>query len=104
MAPPDAPQPYRFGAPGSLSVELRAAGFSTVLEETRTVCMNWPGPPDELWTRLYEVSAPMRPSFNRFAPDVRAEAVQEAIAGLAKFFDGREVKTRATIVVAAAVK
>lgn len=102
--PPDAPQPYRFGSPGSLSAELRAAGFSSINEETRIVNMNWPGPPDELWTRLYEVSAPMRPYFNSFAPEVRAEAVREAIANLATFFNGREVLTRAAIVVASAVR
>lgn len=102
--PPGAPTPYRFGAPGSLSAELRAAGFSSVDEETRTVRMVWPGPPDELWTRLYECSAPMRPYFDSFAPDVRAAAIQEAIADLTKFHDGRDVVTRAAIVVAAGTK
>ncbi len=82
--PPGAPQPYRFGTPGSLSAELRGAGFSGVNEETHTVRMVWPGPPEELWTRLYEVSAPMRPYFNSFTPEVRAEAVKEAVAGLAQ--------------------
>jgi SAM-dependent methyltransferase len=102
--PPGAPQPYRFGAPGSLSAELRAAGFSTLKEESLMVNMIWPGPPDELWTRLYEVSAPMRPYFNSFPPNVRAEAVREAVANLTTFFNGREVVTRAGIVVASAVK
>jgi ubiquinone/menaquinone biosynthesis C-methylase UbiE len=101
---PGAPTPYRFSAPGSLGAELRAAGFAKVSEETRNVRMAWPGPPEEMWTRLYEVSAPMRPYFNSFTPEVRAEAIKEAVAGLAKFFDGREVVTRAAIVVAAAVK
>lgn len=102
--PPGAPTPYRFGAPGSLSAELRAAGFSAVEENTHRVRMAWPGPPAELWTRLYECSAPMRPYFDSFAPDVRAEAIKEATAGLEKFFDGRAVVTHADIVAAAAVK
>lgn len=102
--PPGAPTPYRFGTPGSLSAELRAAGFSTVQENTRVARMLWPGPPEELWTRLYEVSAPMRPYFNSFPPEVRAEAIQEAVTNLAPYFDGREVATRAAIVIAAAVK
>jgi ubiquinone/menaquinone biosynthesis C-methylase UbiE len=101
---PGAPQPYRFGAPNSLRAELLAAGFSSVEENTRHVRMIWPGPPDELWTRLYEVSAPMRPYFDSFAPNVRAEAIQEAIAQLAHYFSAGKVVTRAAIIVAAAVK
>ncbi|HWA09941.1 MAG TPA: class I SAM-dependent methyltransferase [Opitutaceae bacterium] len=103
-APPGAPTPYRFAAPGSLGAELRAAGFSTVTEETRPIRQAWPGPPAELWTRLYEVSAPMRPYFNSFDPAIRAEAAAEAVANFSKYYDGREVSTRATIVVAGAVK
>src|SRR5262249_48215457 len=72
---PGAPQPYRFGPPGALSAELHAVGFSTVQENTRTVRMTWPGSADELWMRLYESLAPMRPYFDSFAPDVRAAAV-----------------------------
>lgn len=102
--PPGAPTPYRFGTPGSLSAELNAAGYSTVNEVMHTVRMNWPGPPDELWTRLYEVSAPMRPYFNSFAPDVREQAIEEAIAGLAPFYNGRHVATRSSIVIASVTK
>ena len=101
---PGAPQPYRFGAAGSLSAELRAAGFSEIVEDLRAVRVNWPGPPDEMWTRQYEISAPLRPYFDSFAPEVRAQAIEEVVAGLAKFYDGREVSTRVTIVVAAAAK
>jgi SAM-dependent methyltransferase len=102
--PPGAPHPYRFGAPGTLSAELRAVDFSAVNEETHGVRVVWPGPPDELWTRLYEVSAPMRPYFNSFEPSIRSKAIQEAITGLSEFYDGREVSTRTTVVVAAATK
>ena len=104
VPPPDAPQPYRFSAPGSLTAELRGAAFSNVLEETRTVRVIWPGPPDELWKRQYEISAPLRPYFNSFAPDAFAQATQEVITALTGFFDGREVIARAAIVVAAAMK
>jgi hypothetical protein len=46
----------------------------------------------------------MRPYFNSFSPEVRAEAVKEAIAGFRGFFDGSEVTTRSAIVAAAATK
>jgi SAM-dependent methyltransferase len=104
-APPaDAPQPYRFCVPGSLSAELSAAGFSSVSEETRTVRSAWPGTPHEAWDRLYEAAAPMRPYFNSFAPEVRAEAVREVIEGFEKFKVGDEVMMKASIVVASAVR
>ncbi len=83
---------------------MRGAKFSGVTEETRTVGLNWPGSPEELWTRLYEISAPMRPYFDSFAPGIRAEAIQEVVAGFAKFSRGREISMRTTIILAAAFK
>ncbi len=102
--PPGAPHPARFGAPGSLSTELRSAGFSVVTEESLTVTQRWPGPPEELWQRQYEISAPLRPYFDSFAPDIRAEAIRETIAGFASLYDGKEVVARSAIVVAAATR
>ena len=101
---PGAPHPARFGQPGSLSAELRAAGFSAIAEQSLTVPLRWPGPPDELWTRQYEIAAPMRPYFDSFAPEVKAEAVKETIAGLMALYDGKEIATRAGLVVATATK
>jgi SAM-dependent methyltransferase len=101
---PGAPHPGRFGTPGSLSAELRAAGFSAVDEKSIVVPMRWPGSPSELWTRHYEISAPMRPYIDSFPPEVKTQAIQEAIANLTGFFDGKEIVTRAGIVVATAAK
>jgi ubiquinone/menaquinone biosynthesis C-methylase UbiE len=102
--PPGAPQPYRFGEPGLLTAELSGAGFSRVSETARTLNAIWPGPPDELWTRLYEVSAPMRPYFNSFTPEIRADAVKEVVANLTQYFDGQRVTTKAAVVIATAEK
>ena len=102
--PNGAPHPQRFAVPGSLSEELRGAGFAKVNEETRKVRVIWPGTPDELWTRLYEVSAPMRPYFNSFPAEVQNQARREAILELSEYYDGHDVTTRAAIVVAVAVK
>ena len=101
---PGAPHPARFGVPGSLSGELRAAGFSALDERSVTVAMRWPGPPAELWTRQYEISAPLRPYFDSFAPEAKAGAVQEVIAELTARYDGREVLTHTGLVVASATK
>ena len=102
--PPDAPQPYRFSTPGSLAAELRAAGFSGVSEETRTLRLAWPGPADELWRRLYEISAPMRPYFDSFPAEEKAAAIKEVITNLSKYTQDGEVVTKAPIVLASGVK
>jgi SAM-dependent methyltransferase len=102
--PPGAPHPARFGQPGSLSAELRNAGFSGLGEESLTVPLRWPGPPDELWTRQYEISAPLRPYFDSFPPGQKAAAITETITGFAGHYDGREVSFSTAIVVASATK
>lgn len=100
--PPGAPHPARFGQPGSLSAELNAAGFTAVTEKSLAVVQRWPGPPDELWTRQYEISAPLRPYFDSFPAEVKAEAIKETIAEFTRRYDGREVVAKSAIVVAAA--
>ncbi|HVU15322.1 MAG TPA: class I SAM-dependent methyltransferase [Candidatus Didemnitutus sp.] len=101
---PGAPHPARFGKPGSLSAELEAAGFTRVAEESLTVSMRWPGPPEELWTRQYEISAPLRPYFNSFAPADQAAAIKEVIAEFHRRYDGRNVVAKTAIVVASAAR
>jgi ubiquinone/menaquinone biosynthesis C-methylase UbiE len=101
---PGAPHPARFGKPGALSAELNGAGFSAVEEKSLLVSQRWPGPPDELWTRQYEISAPLRPYFDSFSAEEKAAAIKETIAGLTALYDGRQVITHAAIVVATAAK
>jgi ubiquinone/menaquinone biosynthesis C-methylase UbiE len=97
--PPGAPQQFSYAAAGKLGGELRAAGFQNVVEEARTVRIAWPGPPEELWRRQHEVSAPMRPYFNSFSEAERAECVAEVVAGLQTRYDGKEISACAPIIV-----
>lgn len=97
--PPGTPQQFRYAPAGLLGGELRAAGFQAVREEPRTVCTAWPGPPEELWRRQYEVSAPMRPYFDSFPESERAECVVEIITGLRGRFDGREIPLKVPIII-----
>ncbi|HEY4302429.1 MAG TPA: methyltransferase domain-containing protein [Candidatus Didemnitutus sp.] len=99
---PGAPHPARFGLPGSLSAELTTAGFSRANEKSLSVPMHWPGPPEELWTRQHEISAPLRPYFDSFAPEAKADAIREVIAMLHGHYDGRQVAMNTAIVVASA--
>ena len=97
--PPGVSQQFRYAPAGMLGGEMRAAGFRNVLEEPLTVRIAWPGPPEELWQRQYEVSAPMRPYFNSFSEAERAECIAEVVAGLRSRYDGREIPTNAPIIV-----
>jgi ubiquinone/menaquinone biosynthesis C-methylase UbiE len=97
--PPGVSQQFSYAAAGKLGGELRAAGFASVVEEPRTVRIAWPGPPEELWQRQYEVSAPMRPYFSSFPEAERAECVAEVVAGLRTRYDSREISAAAPIIV-----
>jgi hypothetical protein len=62
--------------------------------------MPWPGQPEELWTRLYKVSAPMRPRFDSFPKEVRADGIREVFANFEPSYDRRQVVTRTRIIFA----
>lgn len=97
--PPGVSQQFSYAAPGKLGGELQAAGFTSVVEEARVVRISWPGTPEELWQRQYEVSAPMRPYFNSFSETERAACIAEVVAGLRSRYDGREIPAAAPIIV-----
>ena len=102
--PPDAPQPFRFAKPGSLSAELKQAAFNNIQEQTKIVPCPWPGPPEEFWHHLYEVVSPLQPFFDSFALNERQAAISEVISGFGEFFDGQVTDPTTCIVVATAMR
>ena len=98
--PPDAPSPMRFAEPGTLSAQLRKAGFRAVKEHSPVVPTPWPGTPEELWQMLYEVASFLRPHFDGLDPEDRVKAISEVIAGFRTFYDGKRTNVPAAIVVA----
>ena len=80
--PADMPFPLRFAAPGSLGEALRAAGLTSVEEESVVLPLPWPGPPEEIWTQFYDVAIPMRAYVDSFSKEERAAAFNEALAML----------------------
>ncbi len=95
--PPDAPQPMRFAAPGSLSSALSQAGFQSVVEETRVKEMPWPGPPEELFQHVYEVAVPLQPYIDSFDTEEREAAVSEVVAEYSKNWDGSYTRAHGAI-------
>lgn len=95
--PPDAPQPMRFAAPGSLSSALSQAGFRSVSEETRVKEMAWPGTPEELFQHVYEVAVPLQPYIDSFSTEDREAAIGEVIAEYTKNWDGKYTRAQGAI-------
>ncbi len=102
--PPDAPQPMRFAAPGSLSSALSQAGFQSVLEETRINEMAWPGPPEELFQHVYEVAVPLQPYIDSFSTEEREAAVSEVVSEYAKNWDGTHTRAQGAINVVSGIR
>ena len=93
---PDTPNPMRFAEPGSLSAALSAAGFQDIREETPTLTMVTPGPPQMVVDQLLDVS---RVEDN--VPADRREALRaDILAAYEPFARGDETHLRARIVIA----
>ncbi len=98
--PPGAPSPFKYEKTGSLSQDLKAAGFRDVYEEARQVDLPWPGSPEELWQHIYDVAAPFRPVFDGLPAIDREQAISEVIEGFRQFYNGKVVNPTANIIVA----
>jgi SAM-dependent methyltransferase len=93
---PDSPNPMRFAESGSLSAELEAAGFRDIHEDTPTLTMVVPGPPQMVMDQLLDVS---RVEDN--VPADRREALRaDVLAAYQPFARGNETHLRARIVIA----
>ena len=101
---PDAPNLFMFGERGRLRRALEAAGFRNVHEEDRTVPGLWAGTLEQYWQQFTEVAAPFRPLIEQLTPQKKAEAVAEILAGLKKFWDGREMNMPLEIVIGAGIR
>jgi SAM-dependent methyltransferase len=101
---PGGPDPFRFSALGSLSKELRAAGFREVHEETCTVPWTWPGTPEEVWEQAQAVSVPFRPMLERVPSDQWRQIHAEVHTAIAKYVVGDKIEFGASVVLAAGRK
>jgi SAM-dependent methyltransferase len=101
---PDGPDPFRFSAPGSLSSELRGAGFRDVHEETQTVSWTWPGTPEDVWEQAQAVSVPFRPMLERVPASQWPQIHSEVHAAIAPYVVGDKIEFGATVVLASGSK
>jgi ubiquinone/menaquinone biosynthesis C-methylase UbiE len=101
---PDAPDPFRFAEPGSLSRVLKAARFDELQESTRDVSWTWPGPSEEVFEYVCAVSAPFRPMLDRVREEQWPAIREEARAAIEKYQAGDEIRFGSKIVFAAGKK
>lgn len=97
---PGGPDPFKFAEPGSLSAELRNAGFTAVKEETRAVPWTWPGSAEEVWEQMRAVSAPFRALLDRVPPEKWDEINRDVHAAVRHYVDGDSVRFGAVVVLA----
>ena len=102
MQPPpaDAPTPFRFAEPGSLSAALREAGFNDVQEERREVGWSFQGTPDDHLRFAATTLSSTRVALQAASEDVIAEIK----ANMSKFSDGKALNYGAIIYIVTAVK
>jgi len=98
---PDAPNPFKFAQPGTLSAVLEAAGFQQVVEESRSIPWPWPGPVENAWESFQDLTGL---DLDRLEPEQREKAETEVLAALQEYYDGECVNFPAVIVVASALR
>ena len=60
---------------------------------------DWAGTPEEYWEQFSEVAAPFRPLLAQLTPERKTAAVEEILAALKKFWNGRELNMPLEIVI-----
>jgi ubiquinone/menaquinone biosynthesis C-methylase UbiE len=96
---PDAPHLFMFGDRGRLRRTIEAAGFVGTSEEVRTVTGKWTSSLEKYWEQFTEVAAPFRPLIEKLTPETRAQAVEEILGALRKYWDGKELNMPLEIVI-----
>lgn len=104
LLPSGEANPFRFAAPGSLSVVLGAAGFNSVEEETVTLPWTWPGSVEEVWEQAQGVAVPFRPMLDRVPAELWPQIHSEVHDAVRRYSDGEKIEFGATVVLASGRK
>jgi ubiquinone/menaquinone biosynthesis C-methylase UbiE len=101
-APPssEAPGPFRFARPGTLSAAMLTAGFEDVAESTYRLALAWSGTPEDWWQQTREIAAPLRHLLASLPPAERAQIDQEVYAALREHSYAGQVRLEAVVRVA----
>ena len=95
---------HRFASPGSLTSEIRKAGFRNVQETEASLTRHWAGSPKQLWEYQQEVSTPWHPVFKAIPSNLRREIDSAVTAKLAQFRKADELVVPAEVILATGEK
>jgi SAM-dependent methyltransferase len=101
---PGGPDPFRFARRGSLTEELRGAGFREVHEETKTIPWTWPGTSEEVWEQAQAVAVPFRPMLDRVPAEMWPQIDSEVRGAIGQYVQGDEIQFGASVVLASGSK
>jgi len=101
---PGGADPFKFGGPGTLSAELRKAGFANVEEETKSLPWTWPGTAEEVWEQAQAVATPFLPLLRRVPAEKRNEIDRDVLSAVQQYADGDSIKFSAVVVLASGTK
>jgi len=104
--PPDpgGPSLFMFGERDRLRRALESAGFANVHEEDRIIPGRWSGSVEEYWEQFTEVAAPFRSLLDQLTNEQRAQARDESLLAVKKFWDGREINLPLEIVIGSGIR
>lgn len=98
--PPDAPTPFRFAEPGSLSAAMKEAGYSDIHEEPRSVGWSFAATAEE----QIEFTKATLPNFRKAMAEASPEVVQKVVDSLNKHYDGKQLNYGARVYIVRGTK
>lgn len=99
--PPEAAQPFRFGAGGVLAPALEAAGFLQPKESRQAARFDWSLSPEDLTRYWWDSPAPpFEPMMAALSPGARREAVAETTERFRAASVGGQVRFSAEVILA----
>jgi SAM-dependent methyltransferase len=101
--PPDAPTVFRYADEQKLANTIRAGGFREVLTRKLSVAWPWPGSPKEAWEATRELAAPFKKMIAALPEEKTEQVIGEVIEGISRFYDGKTVNFKATLIAVQAV-
>ena len=95
---------FKFGETGTLTRELKAAGFAEATDELREVDWTWHGTPQDVWEYFQAVTIPFSPLIQAVPSERRAEIDSAVIASIANHAEGDRIPFRGKFVLAKATR
>jgi ubiquinone/menaquinone biosynthesis C-methylase UbiE len=101
---PDAPSPFKFAEPGTLTRTLKEAGFVKVEEANATLATTFHGNPERWWEWFTAMAAPLQALIASLTPQDRERALAEIYATLRVYYDGGAIRMPIEVVIASGSK